>query len=341
MRGLIGKKSCLLALVITLGVSCTTVSPAIASPATVGGHVIDGDLLLGEITTHTVKKRETLFDIARKYGLGIHEIQAANPGVDPWKPKAGTKVVVSSRHVAPSISREGIVINLSALRLYYFKAPGEVLTFPIAAGKEGWETPVAATKVLDKRKNPTWTIPARIKAENPDLPDFIPPGPNNPLGDYAMSLGLGGIMIHGTRSPSSIGKRASHGCIRMYPEHIEALFNAVPKGTPVLITKTPYVMGWQGDKLYLEVMPKVRAVKKIKKPAQADPLLHQAIEHSAGSNTTIYWNIADEALARADGIPVVIGSRSTHGPRFPEPTVSELPPQKRASLEIIRDEVIR
>jgi L,D-transpeptidase ErfK/SrfK len=324
------EKSSLLMVSLVLGALSLSAPPARAS------SIVDGDLLLGEVKGYTVQKRETLFDIARKFGMGIVELQAANPGVDPWKPKAGSKVTVTTKHVIPSITRDGIVINLSSSRLFYFKGPGEVLTFPIASGKEGWETPVAATTITQKRKNPTWTPTPRIREENPELPDVIPAGPDNPLGQYALALGLNAIMIHGTNSPASIGRRASHGCIRMYPEDIKKLFHEVEKGTPVLITKTPYVIGWQGDTLYLQVTPKVRSGKKLKKPPAPDEMLRQAVAREAGQDATIYWNVVDGAMARADGIPTVIGTREPFGPAFPEPLVEAFQP-RRASLMIIND----
>ena len=299
------------------------------------GPVIDGDLIGNDVTTYKVKKHESLFDIARKFDMGIIELEAANPGVSPWQPKAGTEIRVATRHVLPSITRDGIVVNLAASRLFYFKGPSEVLTFPVASGKEGWETPVAATKVVEKRLHPTWTIPEDIRAENPDLPESIPPGPGNPLGDYALALGLSGIMIHGTNSPASIGKHASHGCIRMYPEDIQSLFNAVKKGTPVLLAKMPYTLGWKGRKLFLEVTPRVHPApskKTAAKKPKPDQMLHQAVTQMAG-NATIDWDAVDEAMSRSDGIPTEIGFRPLFGP----PSPPSYGPQQRASLTIIND----
>lgn len=313
------------ALVAAAGVAGALSSTAFAGP------VIDGDLIKGDVTTYKIKKRETLFDVARKFDLGIIELEAANPGVNPWQPKAGTVIKVATSHLLPSVSRDGIVVNLAASRLYYFKSPSDVMTFPIASGKDGWETPVAATKIVEKRLHPTWTIPEDIRAENPDLPESIPPGPDNPLGNYALALGLSGIMIHGTNSPASIGKHASHGCIRMYPEDIESLFNAVKRGTPVLIAKMPYVLGWEGNKLYLEVTPKVHAVSKKALKPKPDKFLHEAVARAAG-NATIDWDAVDMAMAKSDGIPTEIGAKPLFGPPFP----AALAP-RRASLTIVNE----
>ena len=284
------------------------------APAFAGDAKLRGDVL-GELTTYTVKKNESLYSVARKFGLGITEVQAANPGVDLWKPKPGTELKIAAVHLLPAVSRDGIVINLAKSRLYYFNKEGDVMSFPIASGKSGWETPQAATVVTLKRKNPIWTPPPRIREENPDLPDFIPAGPDNPLGGYAISLGISGIMIHGTTSPNSIGKQASHGCIRMYSEHIEKLFEAVAKGTPVLIMKSNYELGWNGDRLFMEVAPKVKSMPKKTKTAAIKPLkaklntaLYQAIMKQA-PDAAIDWEEVEAALQRADGIPVPVGVR--------------------------------
>jgi len=210
--------------VLAMILSTTAVTGANAQEV----NAVGGDLV-GAVMDYKIKKHETLYDVARKFDVGIVALRAANPGVNPWNPKAGTVVMVNGLHVLPK-AREGIVVDLTALRLYYFNGD-KVATYPVAAGREGWETPTAVTQITAKRKNPIWTPTAAIRAENPDLPDFIPAGKDNPLGNYAMNLGVDSIMIHGTTSPASIGRHASHGCIRMYPEDIESLFNAVSKGT--------------------------------------------------------------------------------------------------------------
>lgn len=266
-----------------------------------------GDLV-GAVINYTVKKHETLFDVARKFDVGIVALRAANPGVNPWNPKPGTALMISALHVLPTAPREGIVVDLSALRLYYFNGD-KVMTFPVAAGREGWETPTAVTKVVAKRKNPIWTPTANIRAENPDLPEFIPAGKDNPLGAYAMNLGVDSIMIHGTTSPASIGRRASHGCIRMYPEDIESLFNAVPKGTQVTIAQYPFQVGWMGDTIYLEVAPKIRTAAALKKtPSRLEASVYRAIESRVVQGTAIDWAAVEAAFHRADGIPVAIGT---------------------------------
>lgn len=289
-----------------------------ASPAAYATDTATGDVI-GGIINYTVKKNEDLSKIAQKFGVGIVELQAANPGVDLWKPKPGTELTIASMHVLPSMKREGIVINLETSRLFFFKDDKEIMSFPIASGKPGWETPVAQTKVMLKRKDPIWTPTPRIREETPDLPDFIPAGPNNPLGKYAINLGLNGIMIHGTNAPSSVGKKVSHGCMRMYAKDIERLFKAVTVGTPVLLMKRSHELGWQGKTLFLQMAPKVSKVKKDVAKYRPDLDLYATIQGTAGEGAVIDWHAVEQAVLRADGIPVAIAKRS----RIPAPPKDE------------------
>jgi L,D-transpeptidase ErfK/SrfK len=216
--------------------------------------------LVGAVGTVTVAEGETLLDIARAHDLGYNEITAANPGVDPWLPPPGSTVILPARFLLPSAPRQGIIVNLAEMRLYYYPEPGAgervVMTFPIGIGQEGWSTPLGVTAVVGKIKDPSWTVPDSIRAEherNGDaLPGVIPPGPDNPLGAYAMRLGLTSYLIHGTNKPYGIGRRASHGCIRLYPEDIKTLFAQVRVSTPVWIIDQPYKLGRDRAGLLLE-----------------------------------------------------------------------------------------
>ncbi|MFZ4541473.1 MAG: L,D-transpeptidase family protein [Rickettsiales bacterium] len=275
-------------------------------------HKINGDLV-GKITSHTVKHDENLYDIARRYDIGIVELLAANPGVDPWAPPKGTKLIITRAHVLPAV-REGIVLNLSELRLFYFVDDKTVMTFPIGIGREGWETPLGETSIVQKREHPSWTPPNSIREENPDLPTIISAGPDNPLGDYAMSLGWPSYAIHGTNRPYGVGKRSSHGCIRMYPEDIKTLFAAAAIGTKVTVVDTPYKLGWVGDTLYLEVTPtqtQSDAIAQYRVPHPLDiPEIYDTINATNGHETEISWYSVDATVARRSGIPVAIGKRT-------------------------------
>ncbi len=215
--------------------------------------------IIGEILTHRVSEDETFYDIARNYDLGIEELIYANPKIDPWLPGEGASVVIPSMHILPLAKCEGIIINKAELRLYYFSKASKtcniehVLTFPIGLGENGFDTPLGVAHVIKKQKNPFWIPPVSIKLEKPYLAEIIPPGDDNPLGNYAIYLSWPEILIHGTNKPWSVGTYSTHGCIRMYPEDIELLFKKVRVGTMVQVIDQPVKIGWFGDNLYIEV----------------------------------------------------------------------------------------
>jgi L,D-transpeptidase ErfK/SrfK len=219
------------------------------------------DDLVGQVQLTTTSKEDTLPDIARRFNVGYEEIVRANPGVDPWVPGAGRQVVVPTQFVLPNAPREGVVINLAAMRIYYFPKPGKgepqlLYTHPIGVGKVGWVTPEGVTKITSRQKNPVWRPGAGVRKEhleNDDpLPAVVPPGPDNPLGKFKFTLGWPEYLIHGTNKPYGVGLRSSHGCIRLYPEDIEKFFEMIPIGTQVRVVNQPYVMGWHDGQAVLQ-----------------------------------------------------------------------------------------
>lgn len=222
------------------------------------------DTVVGEVQKVVAAHEDTLLDIGRRYGVGYEEIVAANPGIDAWLPGAGTEVLIPSRYILPEGPREGIVVSLAENRLFYFppRKPGEaavVQTYPVSIGKMESTTPLGLTRIVNKRERPTWYPPESIRREHElegrPLPKAVPPGPDNPLGDYAMRLGIpgGAFLIHGTNRPSGVGMQVTHGCIRMFPEDIAELYRLVPVNTPVRLIDQPYKMGWRGDELFMEI----------------------------------------------------------------------------------------
>jgi L,D-transpeptidase ErfK/SrfK len=214
--------------------------------------------------THS-RREDTLADIARRFNLGYDEVVRANPDVDPWLPGEGTRIVLPTQFVLPEAPAEGIVVNIAALRMFYFPKPKKkdeprvVMTFPIGIGKVGWATPVGTTKIASKREKPLWTPPPSVRKEHEEagdpLPAQVPPGPDNPLGLYAMNLGWPSYLIHGTNKPPGVGMRASHGCIRLYPEDIAKVFPEIPVGMKVTVVNQPLLYRWQGDSLYVQSYP--------------------------------------------------------------------------------------
>jgi L,D-transpeptidase ErfK/SrfK len=238
--------------------------PAPVLPLPVATHkfeLAENDDVLGVVQLTKVGKEDTLPDIARRFNIGYEEILRSNPGVDPWLPGVGRQVVVPTQFVLPNAPREGVVINLAAMRIYYFPKhkrdePQLVYTHPIGVGKVGWRTPEGVTKIVAREENPTWRPGAGVRkehAENDDpVPAVVPPGPDNPLGKYKFTLGWPEYLIHGTNKPYGVGLRSSHGCIRLYPEDIARFYEAIPLGTQVRVVNQPLLWGWHDRRLYLQ-----------------------------------------------------------------------------------------
>lgn len=204
---------------------------------------------------------DTLSDLARAYGLGYDELVDANPDVNPWLPGDQTPVLLPTQYVLPDVPRQGIVLNIASKRLFYFPQVAEsqaivVKTFPIGIGRVGWETPLGATSVIAKAENPSWYVPASVRREHAEkgdpLPSVVPPGADNPLGTRVLKLEMPGYLIHGTNQPYGVGMRVSHGCVRLYPENIEFLYELVEIGEPVRIINEPYLMGNLDSETYFE-----------------------------------------------------------------------------------------
>lgn len=210
--------------------------------------------IIGEPATYIAERKDTLLDIARRNHLGYTELILANPGVDPWLPGKGARVAIPSRWILPDAPRKGIVLNIPEMRLYYYLPDSRVMTFPLGVGVEGQHTPAGKYRIRQKRKNPTWYVPVSIQKERgPDQPKVVPPGPANPLGKYWMRLDHTSYGIHGTNHPWAIGRRVTHGCIRLYPEDIAYLYSLVPQGTPARVLYQHAKVGFRDGKAYFQV----------------------------------------------------------------------------------------
>jgi L,D-transpeptidase ErfK/SrfK len=294
----------------------------------------DGHDVIGAVAVVAARADDTLLDIARRHGLGYEDIVRANPDVDTWLPGEGTEVLLPTRYVLPPVARKGVVLNLAEYRMYYFPEredghPAIVMTYPMSIGRMDWETPLGTTRVVAKATNPAWYPPESVRAEHAadgdPLPRVVPPGPKNPLGAYALRLGLPGYLIHSTNRPAGVGMRVSHGCIRMFPEDIGFLFDRISVNTPVRIINEPVKVGWDGDELVmevhrtLEVSPIETDSGEIRNellsdvpPAQPGRNVLTALTEQfvAATNTRageLDWERAEILLERADGIPVPVG----------------------------------
>jgi L,D-transpeptidase ErfK/SrfK len=221
----------------------------------------EGGDIVGYVQRTTVGKDDTLPDIARRFDVGYEELLLANPGVDPWLPGAGREVVVPTEYVLPAAPREGVVVNVAAMRIFYYPPhkkgePQIVYTHPIGIGRVGWKTPEGTTKIVAREKDPVWVVPASVRKEHAEdgdmLPAVVPAGPDNPLGQYAFRLSWPSYLIHGTNKPYGVGMRSSHGCMRLYPEDIAVFFDLIPIGTKVTVVNQPYLFGWREGTLYLQ-----------------------------------------------------------------------------------------
>src|SRR5271165_1409236 len=285
------------------------------------------DTVVGEDQTVITVYEDTLYDLAAAYSLGSEELIRVNPGVDPWLPGAGKLLVVPGRHILPPGPHEGIVVNLPEHRLYYFPKPKrgqpvEVITYPVSIGKMDWRTPLGLTHVIQKQKDPTWYPPESVRKEHAEEGDPIParvgPGPKNPLGAYAMRLaaGNGTYLIHGTNNPRAVGLPVTHGCIRMYPDDVAALFPLIPVGTPVRLVNEPVKIAWVDGKLLLEAHPPVDAEGQSFEPNLDE--FSAMLQAEVGDTTVaIHWDYAREVLQKADGVIATVGLEED--PPAPEP----------------------
>ncbi|HEU5468883.1 MAG TPA: L,D-transpeptidase family protein [Steroidobacteraceae bacterium] len=282
--------------------------------------------VVGRVQVTVAKHEDTFADIARRFNVGYNELLRANPGVDPWLPGEGTEIVLPTEFILPDAPREGLVLNLAQMRLYYYPEPKkgapedgpvEVVTHPIGIGKVGWATPEGTTKVVSHVKDPTWTPPVSVRKEHAKegdiLPPTVPPGPENPLGRHMMRLGWPSYLIHGTNKPPAVGMRASAGCVRLYPEDIALIFEAVPDGTKVTVVNQPVLLGWRGERLLVQAYepleddqrdwsdPAQALRKKLRKPKA--PLWKKVAEQ----DEAVDWEAVRAAAAEPRGIALPVG----------------------------------
>lgn len=273
-----------------------------------------GDDLIGQVMHITADHEDTFVALARRYNVGFNELRLANPDVDPWLPGEGTKITIPTRHILPNTPRQGIVVNLAEMRVYYYPSEsdqyaGKVFTYPISIGRKGWGTPLGTTTIVRKNDHPAWYPPESIRkehaAEGDPLPQVVPAGPDNPLGEYAMYLGFPSYLLHGTNSPAGIGLRVSHGCLRMFPEDIAALFAMAEVGTQVTIVNQPYKFGWHNGKLYMAAYPPDATGEA---PVRSyTPWIKALISATRGRpNISINWDKAQTTAQKATGIPVAV-----------------------------------
>lgn len=301
--------------------------------------------LIGKNSTYVVPDDGLPLEfIAAKYEIGLLAMLEANPGVDPYLPKAGTELIIPSQMLLPDTPRQGIIINLAELRLYYFPSgANHVIVYPIGIGQLGRNTPTMTTSVSQLIKHPTWTPTTNIRKDYASrgiiLPTVIPAGPDNPMGDFALRLaaGRGEYLIHGTNANFGIGMRVSSGCIRLRPDDIEHLFRIIPRGTRVQIINEPikYAVEPNG-KRYVEVHQPLSKQETDDPQILPIPRSEGLMEFIADSKTNEI--LVDQAMIRRSGMPVEVNigqvSKSQKEPEILGPiengevTISDTKPAK-------------
>lgn len=278
------------------------------------------EAIIGATQIIKTRYQDTFIELARQYDVGYAELKLANPTVDPWLPGEGTEVVIPTQFLLPDAPREGVVLNVTEMRMYFYPKPGpgeraRVFTFPVGVGRVDWETPLGETTVVRKVAGPSWYPPESIKkehaAEGDILPDVVPPGPENPLGAHALYLGLQGYLLHGTDKPKGIGMQVTHGCVRLLPEDVATLFELAPVGTKVRIIDEPYKIAWHKGNLYMEAHPPLEASEsddevEVKTEERFKPSsLMQSLTSAIGTRgfEQIDWLAAESMAQGTNGLP--------------------------------------
>jgi L,D-transpeptidase ErfK/SrfK len=275
-------------------------------------HALNQDGLARAAATYRAAYEDTLVEIARRFDLGYVELVAANPGIDPWLPGEGTEVILPTVHLLPDAKPDGIVINLGDMRLYYFEGPGQPpRSYPIGIGREGLLTPVGTTVIARKTKDPIWRPTARMRTEDPTLPEVVLAGPENPMGTRAMYLGWSQYAIHGTNKPAGIGRRSSSGCIRMYPEDAEALYDLVAVGTKVTVVDQPIKLGWINGEIFMDAHSTQVQSDQIEISGRFEPrlpgsIVDQVVAFAGQEAHRLDWSRIREAVMQRRGYPIRI-----------------------------------
>lgn len=270
-----------------------------------------GEDVVGEVQVIQARYEDTFADLGKTHDLGYLEMVAANPGVDAWLPGEGTEIVLPQRYILPPGPREGVVINLAEYRLYYYpKDKPVVYTYPLGIGREGWDSPISNTSITVKTPNPGWTPPQSILREHAEagdpLPAYVPPGPDNPLGPYKLTLGLPGYLIHGSNKKFGIGMRVSHGCFRMLNHNVLELAELVPVGAKVRIINEPYKFGFAQGRLHLEAHEPLNDEGETSIVDKHEAVVNEMLKRDDLQGLQLDWALVRDVIAGSEGLPKVI-----------------------------------
>lgn len=265
--------------------------------------------VVGEELTHVAARGETLRKLSAWYGVDAKVIAAENGLSSGAALKPGLSIRIPNRHIVPLGTHDGILVNIPQRHLFFFAGGSLDGHYPIAVGRGDWRTPTGGFYVAVKETDPTWEVPKSIQAEmrrkGQRVLTSVAPGPDNPLGKYWIGLNRTGVGIHGTNSPDSIYRSATHGCIRMHAEDVEDLFAKVQLKTPVNVIYQPVLVGIADDGVYLEAHPDV-----YRNGGNMTSAL-QRLSTQAGSRHTIDWALAEGVLAKREGVARLVSRART------------------------------
>lgn len=270
--------------------------------------------LIGQVQYVTTQNGDNAGTIAQHYDVGFNAIQNVNPQFDITKNlPAGAELVVPTKHLLPNEQRNGIVVNLPEMRMYYYVAgTNKVLTYPIGIGKVGKTIPITKTAITRKTKDPVWIPPQDIREFNLQqgvvLPQVMPAGPDNPLGPFAIYMTVPTYLIHSTIFPESIGKRASFGCIRMFESDIRNFFPSIQRGIPVAIINQPVKVGWQNNRLFMEAYQPLEEYSS-EYDSTLPGMVHSiaARTNNDAEPTLVDWQLVSYLSEQRDGQPHEVG----------------------------------
>ena len=265
------------------------------------------DDLIGKLQYHRIQRNDSWESIAYYYDVGYLELRRANPQISSLSRARGKVLLIPTQHLLPEKAlRKGIVVNLSEKRLYYFVDDYTVVTYPVAVGRSGWRSPTFSGYVSRTKIGPTWRVPKSIaayhyKKHGEHLPESIPPGPDNPLGNYAIYTSKARILIHGTNNEALIGKEVSSGCIRMFNRNIAELHSLVNIKDPVHFITTDEKVGINHGYLYYEKTKPYRSGDRV----EIYDIINQM--SNDGYNISVDRDLVKEALNKNTGVPMAIG----------------------------------
>jgi L,D-transpeptidase ErfK/SrfK len=261
--------------------------------------------VVGQMQTYRIVAKDTLLDVARNAGLGFQEVKDANREVDEWIPPPGLDVVVPTRWILPHARPQGIIVNIPEMRMYMFPPkpkPGDKIvlrTWAVAIGDSDTPSPVGPFTISSKDKNPTWHVPDSIyKKMDPPRRRVVPPGPDNPMGEYRIRMSKGDYSIHGTDTPWAIGRETTHGCIRLYPEDIGELYSLVKPSMRGELVYEPVKVGESDGRVYIEAHDDVyHHFRSLESEAQR-------VVRAAGVADRVDPALVREAVRARRGVPV-------------------------------------